>query len=156
MPVLRRGVRRGRARIVHNHFEDPPRAGTYVKTRAAVAREAAEARPRPRTRLAIKELNKNQEDEVIVISERDTGFEDKKVQQLQEEEDKGAMGDESGGLSANKAAGIEEEGSSAPFPEKVCFFSDLRSRLVWLFSLFLVFHLFLIFVRFFFVGANCF
>lgn len=122
MPVLRRGVRRGRARILQKHFEEPPRAGTYVKTRAAVAREAAEARPRPRTRLAIKELNKNREEEVIVISERDTCLEDKKVQQLEEEEeDKGAMGDESGGLSANKAAGIEEEGTSAPFPEKVCF-----------------------------------
>ncbi|PKA52382.1 Casein kinase I isoform delta-like [Apostasia shenzhenica] len=29
------------------------------------------------------------------------------------------MGDDSGGLSANKAAGQEEEGSTAPFPEKV-------------------------------------
>ncbi|XP_023512698.1 casein kinase 1-like protein HD16 isoform X1 [Cucurbita pepo subsp. pepo] len=119
MPVLRRGVRRGRGRIVQKHFEEPPPAGAYVKTRAAVAREAAEARPRPRTRLAIKELNKNQEEEVIVISQRDTDLEDKKVQGLEVEEDKGAMGDESGGLSANKAAGIEEEGSSAPFPEKV-------------------------------------
>ena len=121
MPVLRRGVRRGRGRIVQKHFEEPPPAGAYVKTRAAVAREAAEARPRPRTRLAIKELNKNQEEEVIVISQRDTDLEDKKVQGLEVEEDKGAMGDESGGLSANKAAGIEEEGSSAPFPEKVHF-----------------------------------
>ena len=121
--MLRRGVRRGRARIVQNRFEEPPRPGNYVKTRAAVAREAAEARPRPRTRLAIKELNNNQDDQVIVISERDTGLEDRKVQGLEEEqEDKGAMGDESGGLSANKAAGIEEEGSSAPFPEKVFLF----------------------------------
>lgn len=30
-----------------------------------------------------------------------------------------AMGDESGGLSANKAGGQEEEGSTAPFPERV-------------------------------------
>lgn len=124
MPVLRKGVRRGRARILPKRSDEPPRVGNYVKTRAALAREAAEARPRPRTRLAIRELNKNQDDEVIVISERDTGLEDKKVQELQEEEDKGAMGDESGGLSANKAAGIEEEGSSAPFPEKVCFIFD--------------------------------
>ncbi|PRQ55222.1 hypothetical protein RchiOBHm_Chr1g0322201 [Rosa chinensis] len=28
------------------------------------------------------------------------------------------MADDSGGLSANKAAGQEEEGSTAPFPEK--------------------------------------
>lgn len=126
MPALRRGVRRGRARILQKRVEeDPLPAANYVKTRAALAREAAEVRPRPRTRLAIKELTKNQEDEVIVISERDTGLEDNKVQKelLQEEkEDKGAMGDESGGLSANKAAGVEEEGNSAPFPEKVCFF----------------------------------
>lgn len=32
---------------------------------------------------------------------------------------KGVMGDDSGGLSANKAAGQEEEGSTAPFPERV-------------------------------------
>uniref|UniRef100_A0A1D1YCX1 non-specific serine/threonine protein kinase n=1 Tax=Anthurium amnicola TaxID=1678845 RepID=A0A1D1YCX1_9ARAE len=32
---------------------------------------------------------------------------------------KGMMGDDSGGLSANKAAGQEEEGSTAPFPKRV-------------------------------------
>ena len=32
------------------------------------------------------------------------------------------MGDDSGGLSANKAAGQEEEGSTAPFPERVSIF----------------------------------
>lgn len=29
------------------------------------------------------------------------------------------MGDESGGLSANRAAGQEDEGNTVPFPEKV-------------------------------------
>ncbi|KAK8635327.1 hypothetical protein V6N13_004068 [Hibiscus sabdariffa] len=36
-----------------------------------------------------------------------------------DKEKESVMGDDSGGLSANKAAGREEEGSTAPFPERV-------------------------------------
>ncbi|KAG8637303.1 casein kinase 1-like protein HD16 [Manihot esculenta] len=133
MPELRRGVRRGRAGLTpQNRQPDPPRVQNCVKTRAAVARE----RKRPLTRLETKRLKEKQEDnKVIVISEKeDSEFlisERKKkgkknlavvsVKEKQEEDVKrvGIMGDDSGGLSANKAVGQEEEGNTAPFPEKV-------------------------------------
>lgn len=136
MPELRRGVRRGRAGLTpQNRQPDPPRVQNCVKTRAAVARE----RKRPLTRLETKRLKEKQEDnKVIVISEKeDSEFlisERKKkgkknlavvsVKEKQEEDVKrvGIMGDDSGGLSANKAVGQEEEGNTAPFPEKVCYF----------------------------------
>lgn len=122
MPELRRGVRRGRARVAHKR-SDPPPLRNYVKTRAAVAREAAEALARPRTRLAARKLKEEDpEDQVIVLSERDSDSERIKGKEKVEEEEKPAMGDESGGLSANKAAGQEEEGNTAPFPERVCIF----------------------------------
>lgn len=126
MPELRKGVRRGRpATLVAGQ--------NCVKTRAAVAREAAAAaekeRPRPRTRLAAKKLKAKQEGgqegkgnkkPVIVISEKDCELERKEKGKKVNNNKK--MGDDSGGLSANKAAGQEEEGSTAPFPERVCFF----------------------------------
>ena len=96
-----------------------------MKTRAAVAREAAKASARPRTRARLGS-RKPRKEEVIVISERES--EEKKVEEEpqeqeeeEEEEEKGkaVMGDESGGLSANKAAGQEDEGNTVPFPEKV-------------------------------------
>ncbi|KAF3444433.1 hypothetical protein FNV43_RR14125 [Rhamnella rubrinervis] len=119
MPELRRGVRRGRARVAHKR-SDPPPLRNYVKTRAAVAREAAEALVRPRTRLAARQLkDEDPEDQVIVLSERDSDSERRKGKEKVEEEEKPAMGDDSGGLSANKAAGQEEEGNTAPFPERV-------------------------------------
>lgn len=122
MPELRRGVRRGRARVAHKR-SDPPPLRNYVKTRAAVAREAAEALARPRTRLAARKLKEEDpEDQVIVLSERDSDSERRKGKERVEEEEKPAMGDDSGGLSANKAAGQEEEGNTAPFPERVCVF----------------------------------
>lgn len=123
MPELRRGVRRGRARVAHKR-SDPPPLRNYVRTRAAVAREAAEALARPRTRLAARKLKEgDQDDQVIVISEKDSDSGRRKgKEKVEEEEDKAAMGDDSGGLSANKAAGQEEEGNTAPFPERVCLF----------------------------------
>lgn len=36
------------------------------------------------------------------------------------EEIEGVMGDESGGLSANKGVAQEDEGNTTPFPERVC------------------------------------
>lgn len=151
MPELRRGVRRGRARLApQNRQSELPLVQDYVKTRAAVAREAK----RPRTRLETKRLKEKEEEDnkalakneeeankVIVISEREEEEEESEEEEEEEESDfldlerkkkredlgveevkVGVMGDDSGGLSANKAAGQEEEGSTAPFPERVCVF----------------------------------
>ncbi|PON65167.1 GPCR kinase [Parasponia andersonii] len=132
MPELRRGVRRGRVRVAPKQRSSSPPLPNYVKTRAAVAREAAKAlATRPKTRLAARNRLKKEEEEeeeeeenqVIVISEeiesdseRREG-EEKVVLEVEEEEEKEVMGDDSGGLSANKAAGKEDE--TVPFPEKV-------------------------------------
>ncbi|KAG2671364.1 hypothetical protein I3760_14G131800 [Carya illinoinensis] len=110
MPELRRGVRRGLAKVAHKQPEPP--VGNYVKTRAAVARAK-------KLKLEEEEEEEEQKQQVIVISERDSGSEGKKGKKVVGKEQKGAMADDSGGLSANKAAGQEEEGNTAPFPEKV-------------------------------------
>ncbi|KAJ7979038.1 putative Casein kinase [Quillaja saponaria] len=112
MPELRRGVRKGRATVAHKESESPN--GKYVKTRAAVAREVEEAKARTRTRLTAKKLA---EAPVIVLSDPDSDLELRKGKQVKKEE-QGLMADDSGGLSANKAGGQEEEGA-APFPERV-------------------------------------
>ncbi|KAK7295846.1 hypothetical protein RJT34_18758 [Clitoria ternatea] len=111
MPEPRSGPRRRRTPIGRRSSEPPSPAGKYVKTRAAVAREAAVAAERPRTRLAAKKLE--QDKPVIVISEPDSHT--KNV----EEEIEGVMGDESGGLSANKGVPQEDDANAAPFPERV-------------------------------------
>ncbi|KAK8506310.1 hypothetical protein V6N13_016473 [Hibiscus sabdariffa] len=128
MPELRRGVCRRRTTLAQQQPQQEPKQTT--RRNQGRKREAAAAEVgRPRTRLAVKRLKEeNQlqvvvaangsEDQVILISERDSDIERKelvKVDQGKEAE----MGDESGGLSANKAAGQEEEGSTAPFPERV-------------------------------------
>ncbi|KAJ0020211.1 hypothetical protein Pint_31340 [Pistacia integerrima] len=140
MPELRKGVRQGRAGTLAaapaaaaGTATNPIVRRNRVKSRAAVAREAAAAqRERPRTRLAAKRLKQqehhqeekeNQQQLVIVISEKDNS----KLERKEERGKKGInnnnnnkkMGDDSGGLSANKAVGQEEEGSTAPFPERV-------------------------------------
>lgn len=157
MPELQRGVRRGRAPVTPNTSRRriPPAkrsehlVGNYIKTRAAVAKEAAEARAkeraveiegnladRKRTRLGKRRKEKEKKSEqVIVLSERESESERKRGKRVQVEEEQkggeergrvggvgkeGVMGDESGGLSANnKVTGQEEEGSTAPFPERV-------------------------------------
>ncbi|KAL7199252.1 hypothetical protein ACSBR2_021523 [Camellia fascicularis] len=143
MPELRKGVRRGRD-LVDQRRRNPAKksehlVGNYIKTRAAVAKEAAEAkaaaaeeggeRKRRGARL-VGAAKKRKEEQVVVISE------DKKVEEGEKEggslpasggegaeaaigKKRGTMGDESGGLSANKVTGQEEEGNTAPFPEKV-------------------------------------
>ncbi|KAK9999723.1 hypothetical protein SO802_019326 [Lithocarpus litseifolius] len=143
MPELRKGVRRGRAKVApqHHHHNNnnkrsdpspspspspsPNAVGTYVKTRAAVAR-AKKLKLDIKKTTRKKSNNHNQEEEeeeeekqpeqVIVISEKESGSDKKRGKK---KEEKAAMGDDSGGLSANKAAGQEEEGSTAPFPERV-------------------------------------
>ncbi|KOM28469.1 hypothetical protein LR48_Vigan549s002400 [Vigna angularis] len=107
MPELRSGPRRRRAPVGRRSSEQPSSGGRYVKTRAAVAREAAAAAAeRPRTRLAAKQLE--EEKPVIVISDH-----------TKKEVEGGAMGDESGGLSANKGVAQEDDANPAPFPDRV-------------------------------------
>ncbi|GLT82369.1 hypothetical protein SLE2022_007520 [Rubroshorea leprosula] len=119
MPQLRKGVRRGRAAVVQGQEQQPGKQQRNQK-QARVATAA-----RPRTRLAAKRLEKEEdqpvvgrENRVIVLSEGDSDIEKALVKTVQKEK-KILMGDDSGGLSANKAGGQEEEGSTAPFPERV-------------------------------------
>ncbi|GKV21735.1 hypothetical protein SLEP1_g31688 [Rubroshorea leprosula] len=119
MPQLRKGVRRGRAAVVQGQEQQPGKQQRNQK-QARVATAA-----RPRTRLAAKRLEKEEdqpvvgrENRVIVLSEGDSDIEKALVKRVQKEK-KILMGDDSGGLSANKAGGQEEEGSTAPFPERV-------------------------------------
>ncbi|XP_030547560.2 casein kinase 1-like protein HD16 [Rhodamnia argentea] len=117
MPELRRGVRRGRAPLARKRSE-PPAAGNYVKTRAAVARERARGGRRESGAEEPATRKKAKRGRAGVASEREgegEGEEGDKEKEVELE----AMGDESGGLSANKAGGQEEEGSTAPFPERV-------------------------------------
>ncbi|OWM73420.1 casein kinase 1-like protein HD16 isoform X2 [Punica granatum] len=125
MPELRRRARRGRPRLEVKLPEPPqPPVGGYVKTRAAVARERAR-QGRGKTGLgeAKKSLRQRKVNKRVQVVEEEAAEE--KCQQEEEgeeefeSEDKGAMGDDSGGLSANKAGGQEEEGNTAPFPERV-------------------------------------
>ena len=62
----------------------------------------------------------NHNHQVIVISERDSDLKRKELVKVDIEKKGAVMGDDSGELSANKAVGQEEEGSTAPFPERVC------------------------------------
>ncbi|XVF04578.1 hypothetical protein REPUB_Repub05bG0096000 [Reevesia pubescens] len=140
MPELRKGVRKGRAKLAppqQQQLQQPQKQTRHRNQglKRAPAAAAAE-RGRPRTRLATKRLKEQDhrqvavaataiEDhnhknrQVIVISERDSDIERKKLVKVDIEKKGGVMGDDSGGLSANKAAGQEEEGSTAPFPERV-------------------------------------
>ncbi|XP_061348559.1 casein kinase 1-like protein HD16 isoform X2 [Gastrolobium bilobum] len=111
MPELRSGVRRGRAAVGQKGSEP---ARKNVKTRAAVA--AAPEKGRPRTRLAAKKLER--EKPLIVISEPDSNIERAKAKK-NKEEGEGVMGDESGGLSANKGVAPEDDANTPPFPERV-------------------------------------
>ncbi|KAK7390722.1 hypothetical protein VNO78_18753 [Psophocarpus tetragonolobus] len=98
MPELRSGVRRGRGR--GQKGSEP--AKKEVKARAA-------PRGRPRTRLAAKELE--HQEPLIPIPEP-------LIPEPAKEEKKevGVMGDESGGLSGNKA---EDDAIAPPFPDRV-------------------------------------
>ncbi|CAM8949676.1 unnamed protein product [Rhodiola kirilowii] len=139
MPELRKGVRRGRPPLlkqvqnqtVNNELERSL-GGSNVKTRAAVVREAkareeeGKLEGRRSTRLGKRKedaVEDREDKELILISETKPveggggqAGEELKVEIAVKE---GRMGDESGGLSANKVAGQEDEGSTAPFPERV-------------------------------------
>ncbi|GMH11522.1 hypothetical protein Nepgr_013363 [Nepenthes gracilis] len=131
MPVLRK--RAGRAPVNKQSKRSGHLVGNYIRTRAAVAREAAEAKAladnkiqervkigdRPRTRLAAKEEEQKKPSPVILISERESQsdrIEGEAEERLREKQ--GMLGDDSGGLSANKAAGQDDD-NKAPFPERV-------------------------------------
>ena len=109
MPELRSGVRRGRAAVAQKGSEQPapPPAKRNVKTRAAAAKG------RPRTRLAAKKPER-EKPPVIVTSEAKA--------KKNKEKGVGVMGDDSGGLSANK--GVAPEDNTPPFPERVCGFFE--------------------------------
>ncbi|XP_052186475.1 casein kinase 1-like protein HD16 [Diospyros lotus] len=133
MPELHKGVARGCALVGRRRRKEEkksePLVGKYIKTRAAVAREAAEAKAaagRKRGRPA----KKRKEEPVVAISddkkkkkeergEKEGGGLFPVIRAVGETGERHIMGDESGGVSANKATGKEEEGNTAPFPEKV-------------------------------------
>ncbi|GAB4856110.1 Casein kinase 1-like protein hd16 [Ancistrocladus abbreviatus] len=138
MPVI---PKRARCPPVKNQQQKRKKSehlvGNYIRTRAAVAKEAAEAgvqadkrvvigNRRPRTRLAAKEEEEEEKKAVpvIVISERES--ESDRIKEEEEEaegereieNEEAMLGDDSGGLSANKATGQDDD-NKAPFPERV-------------------------------------
>uniref|UniRef100_A0A251UEQ4 non-specific serine/threonine protein kinase n=1 Tax=Helianthus annuus TaxID=4232 RepID=A0A251UEQ4_HELAN len=129
MPELRSGLRRARASPVvldktrTNPPPPEPLLATCVKTRAAAAREAAATVVEVKRQKNKKKRGENEglglglglglapapePAPVIVV-----------VKSEEEEEEEEAMADGSGGLSANKVTGQEEEGNTAPFPDRV-------------------------------------
>ena len=134
MPELGKGVCRGRAKLAQQ--QQPQQEQRQTRQRNHGRKRAAAEGGRPRTRLAVKRLKEEDHRQVVVaataredhnhnnqvteISERDSDIERKKLVKVNKEKKGAVMGDDSGGLSANKAAGQEEEGSTAPFPERVC------------------------------------
>ncbi|CAL9068602.1 unnamed protein product [Musa banksii] len=96
-----------------------------VRTRAAAPRPAS-AKGRQRVRSAkgrqilVEEEEGRESDrlkDVVLVEEEKRGK--GLVSRAEEARGKEMMGDESGGLSANRAARQEEEGNTNPFPEKV-------------------------------------
>ncbi|XP_058199807.1 casein kinase 1-like protein HD16 isoform X2 [Rhododendron vialii] len=130
MPELRSGPDRGRGAPVdqRRRRKPVPLVGNYVKTRAAVAKEAAEAKAaaaaagRKRGGARARAKKKSEEEEKVIVILEDK--EEKGREGLIEErenlvEERERMADESGGSSANKVTGKEEEGTTPPFPDKV-------------------------------------
>ncbi|GMI74271.1 Photoregulatory Protein Kinase 1, MUT9P-LIKE-KINASE 4, Arabidopsis EL1-like 2 [Hibiscus trionum] len=118
MPELRKGVCRGRAKLAlpqqqQEEAGKQTRQGNRGRKRATSSVEVG----RPRTRLAAKKL-KEDIPQVVVISGRESDIVREELVKVDKEEEV-VMEDDSGGLSANKAAGREEEGNTAPFPERV-------------------------------------
>ena len=136
MQELGKGVCRGRAKLAQQQQPQQEQRQTRQRNQGRKRAAAAAEGGKPRTRLAAKRLkgedhrqvvvaatareDHNHNHQVTVISERDSDIERKKLVKVNKEKKGAVMGDDSGGLSANKAAGQEEEGSTAPFPERVC------------------------------------
>lgn len=126
MPELRSGVRRARASPVVDKKRgvSSPKAaagkkrseqlvGKYVKTRAAAAtlvKVKQQKNPRRQTKQTKEEKEGLAPPTLVVVSET----EERGKETVKEVR----MGD-SGGLSANKVTGQEEEGNTAPFPDRV-------------------------------------
>ncbi|THF93948.1 hypothetical protein TEA_017638 [Camellia sinensis var. sinensis] len=122
MPDLRRGV--GVAPRTQKKSEVV--VGNYIKTRAAVAKAKAKAKARAALAAgAAAAAKKRKEVQLALISEEDNkvaeegGSFPRSGGRVRGGGGAETMGDESGGLSANKVTGQEEEGSTAPFPETV-------------------------------------
>ncbi|KAG5078654.1 hypothetical protein JHK82_057349 [Glycine max] len=105
MPELRRGVRRGRGR--GQKASEPARK--ELKARAA-------PRGRPRTRLAAKELERQEPLIPIPIPEPLIPIPEPAKEEKKKVGVGVNMGDESGGLSGNKP---EEDATTPPFPDRV-------------------------------------
>ncbi|WOL02622.1 casein kinase 1-like protein HD16 [Canna indica] len=140
MPELRSGARRG-GRAPPPPPVDRPLRNTRARAAAknpAVAgvaaggsrrgrnrAPAAAAKGRQRVRSAkgrlvlVEEKDSVKSKEVVVIEEEEEKKEKGCTKKAEEERGKDRMGDDSGGLSANRVAGQEEEGNTTPFPEKV-------------------------------------
>ncbi|CAM8897888.1 unnamed protein product [Rhodiola kirilowii] len=124
-----KGARRGCSPLLNT--DSQPRVGNCIKTRAAVANEAAEAKgpaveKEVEKKLGVgkreRKLGKVEKAAVRLEDKRESEEEEKKkeVEVVGEglEKKKKKMV-ESGGLSAGRVNRVEEEGSTAPFPEKV-------------------------------------
>ena len=121
MPELQQGVT-GRRPTVKKTNKSDHLVGNYIRTRAAVAREAAAAAEAaaidpPKTRLAVKKGKQTKKEKVpvIVISER----QGKSQPEERKFEGEDMLGGDSGGLSANKATGQDDDSNKSPFPDKV-------------------------------------
>ncbi|CAM8889212.1 unnamed protein product [Rhodiola kirilowii] len=118
-----KGARRGCSPLLNT--DSQPRVGNCIKTRAAVAKEAAEAKGPAVEKKVEKELGvgKREVEKVTVRLEdkRESEEEKKKKKEIEvvgEGLEKKKMV-EGGGLSAGRVNRVEEEGSTAPFPENV-------------------------------------
>ncbi|THU49682.1 hypothetical protein C4D60_Mb06t12110 [Musa balbisiana] len=135
-PPVDRTLRNTRARAASKKPEvEAVAAGgsRRVRTRAAEARTAVAAEGRQRARSAKGKLvlieegggkKSDQLKEVVVVEEEEEEEEEEekgkgRTKQPEEIRGKEMMGDDSGGLSANRVVGQEEEGNTTPFPEKV-------------------------------------
>lgn len=152
--VVDREARRPRTRATAKKASDG--AGSLVGWRRASVgkgKPASKGRPRGRpskkaaavARLIVTEDEgegegkvSDQVKEVVVVKELEqrggVAAVDRRNLELLHEAQGKMMGDDSGGLSANRAAGQEEEGSTAPFPEKV----DILTLLVFFYYLCLI------------------
>lgn len=111
------GLRRdGRPPLTQARRRKEPVIGSYIKTRAAVARAAAAGADHPKEKEVSLSLERNRVEE---RQERRGQSLKRTVIGVGEGVEGAKMGDNSGGLSANKANGQEEEGNTTPFPDKV-------------------------------------
>ncbi|THU69841.1 hypothetical protein C4D60_Mb08t18660 [Musa balbisiana] len=100
--------------------------GRRGRTRAAPSRPVAKGRQRVRLAKERRDLveegegkGSDQLKEVIVVVEEEEKKGKERANLAEEIRGKEIMGDDSGGLSANKVAVQEEEGNTTPFPKKV-------------------------------------